>query len=110
MQGPPVILTHEAEVTVLEEVLVWVTSHHVHLWTTDGNDIFLEAHVSLCCDPRPDTDEVIDNLSGIASSEFGIGHVTLQPEFARCVGGRCSGLDTCNREEHENLGGTTHEH
>lgn len=110
MQGTPVNIDSRKLIERLEENPGVVDVHHVHLWTTDGNDIFLEAHVSLCCDPRPDTDEVIDNLSGIALSEFGIGHVTLQPEFARCVGGRCSGLDTCNREEHVNYKETSHEH
>ncbi len=100
MQGTPGNIDARKLVGRLEESPDVIDVHHVHLWTTDGNDLFLEAHVALCCDPRPDTDVVIGNLSEIASREFGIDHVTFQPEFARCVGGRCSGLDACEASDH----------
>ena len=74
--------------------------HHVHLWTTDGNDIYLEAHIALCDAPRPDTDNIIASLAEIAGKEFGIHHVTLQPEFKRCVDNSCSGLDIRNKTQH----------
>jgi cobalt-zinc-cadmium efflux system protein len=98
MQGTPGNIDARKLIDRLEESPDVLDIHHVHLWTTDGNDLFLEAHVALCNYPRADTDVVIGDLSEIASNEFGISHVTLQPEFHRCVGGRCSGLDTCDRE------------
>ncbi|MDO9509578.1 MAG: cation diffusion facilitator family transporter [Thermovirgaceae bacterium] len=100
MQGTPVGINAKKILERLEDHPDVLDVHHVHLWTTDGNDIYLEAHVALCDDPRPDTDSIIGSLSEIAASEFGIHHVTLQPEFTRCLGGRCSGFDTCDKTEH----------
>ncbi|MCK7476189.1 MAG: hypothetical protein M0C28_00300 [Candidatus Moduliflexus flocculans] len=47
--------------------------------------------MTLCEEARSRTDELLAFLSGRIRQDFGIGHVTLQFEFARCVGGRCSG-------------------
>jgi cobalt-zinc-cadmium efflux system protein len=70
--------------------------HHVHLWTTDGSEIFLEAHVTLCEEAKNQTDLLLARLSDQLRKEFGITHVTLQFEFAHCIGGHCSGLDAAD--------------
>ena len=67
--------------------------HHLHLWTTDGAEVFLEAHVTLAEGARNRTDRVLGELSEILREEFGVAHVTLQLEFSRCASGRCSGMD-----------------
>lgn len=100
MQGVPDQIDAKKLVERLEKHSGVLNVHHVHIWTTDGNDIYLEAHVALCEDPQPETDNIIESLSEIAAKEFGIHHVTLQPEFKRCVGGRCSGLDSCDPARH----------
>jgi len=100
MQGTPGEINAEQLIGRLEQHPGVVNIHHVHLWTTDGDDIYLEAHVALCDDPRPETDSIIESLAEIAGKEFGIHHVTLQPEFKCCVGGNCSGMDICNPTTH----------
>jgi len=93
MQGTPEGIRIEPLVEDVAAQPGVVDMHHVHLWTTDGTEVFLEAHVTVCEEARSRTDELLASLSERIRQEFGIGHVTLQFEFARCVGGRCSGLD-----------------
>lgn len=91
MQGSPEGVQIDPLIEAVESHPEVVDMHHVHLWTTDGTEVFLEAHVTLCEEARSRTDELLAILSGRIRQDFGIGHVTLQFEFARCVGGRCSG-------------------
>lgn len=98
MQGSPEGLPIGRVVAEVEAHPDVVDMHHVHAWTTDGTEILLEAHVTLCEEARSRTDELLALLSGRIRQDFGIGHVTLQFEFARCVGGRCSGLDSRESE------------
>jgi cation diffusion facilitator family transporter len=94
MQGSPEGLPIGRVVAEVEAHPDVVDMHHVHAWTTDGTEVFLEAHVTLCEEARSRTDELLARLTKRIREEFGIGHVTLQFEFACCVGGRCSGLDS----------------
>jgi len=93
MQGTPERIRIESLVGDVEAQPEVVDMHHVHLWTTDGTEVFLEAHVTLCEEARSRTDELLSRLTKRIREEFGIGHVTLQLEFAACVGGCCSGLE-----------------
>jgi len=93
MQGTPEGIKIDPLIEEVESQPEVVNMHHVHLWTTDGTEIFLEAHVTLCEEARSRTDELLSRLTERIREGFGIGHVTLQFEFACCVGGRCSGLD-----------------
>ncbi len=99
MQGTPEGIRIESLVEEMEAQPDVVDMHHVHLWTTDGTEVFLEAHVTVCEEARSHTDELLARLSKRIREGFGIGHVTLQFEFACCVGGRCSGLDTLASRE-----------
>jgi cobalt-zinc-cadmium efflux system protein len=89
MQGTPERIRIESLVGDVEAQPEVVDMHHVHLWTTDGTEVFLEAHVTLCEEARSRTDELLSRLTKRIREEFGIGHVTLQFEFTRCAGGRC---------------------
>jgi cobalt-zinc-cadmium efflux system protein len=98
MQGTPEGIRIDSLVEEVEAQPEVVDMHHVHLWTTDGMEVFLEAHVTVCEEARTRTDELLSRLSERIREGFGIGHVTLQFEFAACVGGRCSGMDTQESE------------
>lgn len=98
MQGTPEGVQIDPLIREVESQPEVVDMHHVHLWTTDGNEVFLEAHVTVCEEARNGTDELLSRLSKRIREEFGIGHMTLQFEFAACVGGRCSGLDIPREE------------
>jgi cobalt-zinc-cadmium efflux system protein len=93
MQGTPEGIRIDPLVEAVEAQPDVVDMHHVHLWTTDGTEVFLEAHVAVCEEARSRTDELLARLSERIRQDFGIGHVTLQFEFACCVGGCCSGRD-----------------
>jgi len=93
MQGTPEGIRIDSLVEEVESQPEVVDMHHVHLWTTDGTEVFLEAHVTVCEEARSRTDELLARLSKRIREEFGIGHVTLQLEFSACVGERCFGLD-----------------
>jgi cobalt-zinc-cadmium efflux system protein len=93
MQGTPEGIRIDPLVEAVEAQPDVVDMHHVHLWTTDGTEVFLEAHVTVCEEARSRTDELLARLSERIRQDFGIGHVTLQFEFACCVGGCCSGRD-----------------
>ncbi len=93
MQGAPEGIRIESLIEEVESQPEVVDMHHVHLWTTDGTEVFLEAHVTLCEEARTRTDELLARLSGHLRDRFGIGHVTLQFEFSACAGGRCPGQD-----------------
>ncbi|NLI96045.1 MAG: cation transporter [Synergistaceae bacterium] len=98
MQGTPEGIRIESLIEEVESQPEVVDMHHVHLWTTDGTEVFLEAHVTLWEEARSRTDELLARFSGHLRDRFGIGHVTLQFEFSACVGGRCSGLDPCPKD------------
>lgn len=59
--------------------------HHVHLWQLNEDSIHLEAHIDFHSDILLSEFEVI--LSQIESSmqaDYGINHVSIQPEFGKC--------------------------
>lgn len=89
MQGtPPAVSPDEmAEAaTTLEGVL---DMHHIHLWTTDGNKLFIEAHVRLCEEMRGKTDQLLEEVTTFLRDRFNVGHSTLQFEFGPCITEKC---------------------
>lgn len=68
--------------------------HHPHLWTTDGTGrcSFGGPRDPEGTGPGPHRPGV-EELSRILREDFAIAHVTLQLEFSRCAGDRCSGMD-----------------
>ena len=93
MQGTPDGVDVKKIIAAVEENEDVVDMHHVHIWTTDGTELFLEAHVTLCEPAKSRTDALLEQLSTRIRERFSIAHVTLQIEFGACVGGRCSGND-----------------
>ena len=98
MQGTPEGIPVERIIAEVEAVADVKDMHHVHIWTTDGTEIFLEAHITVAEAARNQTDRLLSDLSEHIREHFNIAHVTLQFEFDCCVGGRCSGLDAVARK------------
>ena len=98
MQGTPEGIPVERIIAEVEAVADVKDMHHVHIWTTDGTEIFLEAHITVAEAARNRTDRLLSDLSEHIREHFNIAHVTLQFEFDCCVGGRCSGLDAVARK------------
>ncbi len=58
--------------------------HHIHIWRLNDHDIFLEAHVDFKSNLRlNEVTHTIERIEKMLQKEFGIAHVTLQPEYRR---------------------------
>jgi len=80
MEGTPAHLDLHQLCQRLEEVDGVTGVHDIHAWSiTTGYDA-LSAHVTADSVVMEDPDPVIQRLRDIASTEFGIGHVTIQLE------------------------------
>ena len=87
MEGTPSLLYLHNLCQRLEELEGVTGVHDIHAWTiTTGYDA-LSAHVTADPTVMQDPNPVLQALRGIASSEFGIGHVTIQLEDSKdgCV-------------------------
>ena len=87
MEGTPSHLDLHHLCQRLEELEGVTGVHDIHAWTiTTGYDA-LSAHVTAAPTVMQDPNPVLQALRDIASSEFGIGHVTIQLEDSKdgCV-------------------------
>ena len=58
--------------------------HHIHIWRLNDHDIFLEAHVDFKSNLHlNEVTHTIERIEKMLQKEFGITHVTLQPEYRR---------------------------
>lgn len=101
MQGAPEGIDVKEIVAMAETNPDVVDMHHVHIWTTDGMELFLEAHITLCDSAKERTDIILRELAEEIKNHHNISHVTLQMEFGVCVGGRCSGNDFPNEDKND---------
>ncbi len=103
MQGMPQGIDVKAIVALAETNADVLDMHHVHIWTTDGMELFLEAHITLCDSAKERTDLILQELAEEIKKHHNISHVTLQMEFGFCVGGRCSGNDLPCENKNDDL-------
>ncbi len=77
----------------LREVDGVVGVHDLHIWTVTSGLVSMSAHVEVT--GERDWHDVLDDLAGLLREQFGIAHVTLQPEARHTGTGaiECS-LDT----------------
>ena len=58
--------------------------HHVHIWQLNEDEVHLEAHLQLESDMKVgELEELMIDIEQYLSEDFGINHVTLQPEFKK---------------------------
>ena len=104
MEGTPSHLDLHHLCQRLEELKGVTGVHDIHAWTiTTGYDA-LSAHVTADPTVMQDPNPVLQALRDIASSEFGIGHVTIQLEDSK---------DSCVEDhhiEHPAVHGSSHRH
>jgi len=89
MQGTPKGIEIDKIIAAIEKNSDVLNAHHVHIWTTDGTDFFLESHVTLSKSAKSRTDTVLDTLIADIKKRFSISHVTLQIEFDACSDEGC---------------------
>lgn len=104
MEGTPSHLDLHHLCQRLEELEGVTGVHDIHAWSiTTGYDA-LSAHVTADATVMDDPNPVLQRLREIASSEFGIGHVTIQLEDS---------MDGCAEDhhiEHPALHSSSHRH
>ena len=60
--------------------------HDLHLWSLNGQDLFLSAHIKTI--PGPDSDQkVVEGVKHILREHYGVHHITLQS--GQCEAGDC---------------------
>lgn len=63
--------------------------HHLHVWKLDDQRIHLEAHINMREDlPISEAQNVRMRLEEMMQTQYGISHITLQPEYKGCDGNR----------------------
>ena len=104
MEGTPSHLDLHHLCQRLEELEGVPGVHDIHAWTiTTGYDA-LSAHVTADPTVMQDPNPVLQALRDIASSEFGIGHVTIQLEDSK------DGCVEDHHIEHPAVHGSSHRH
>ena len=104
MEGTPSHLDLHHLCQRLEELEGVTGVHDIHAWTiTTGYDA-LSAHVTADPTVMQDPNLVLQALRDIASSEFGIGHVTIQLEDSK------DGCVEDHHIEHPAVHGSSHRH
>ncbi len=59
--------------------------HHIHVWSLTDQQIHFEAHLELCEDMMvSESQQLYHQVAHNLEDEFGIHHVTLQPEIGYC--------------------------
>ncbi|QBA65364.1 cation diffusion facilitator family transporter [Muriicola soli] len=59
--------------------------HHVHIWQLNEREIHLEAHIDFHKNINLITfDEILKEIEEKVFHEFGITHLSIQPEFGKC--------------------------
>lgn len=60
--------------------------HHVHIWQLNEDEVHLEAHIDFYEDiSLSEFDKILEKIEAEAREHFGITHVSIQPEFGKCV-------------------------
>ena len=59
--------------------------HHVHIWQLNEDEVHMEAHIDFTEDIHlSEFDRILAEIEELVYREFGINHVNIQPEFAKC--------------------------
>ncbi|HMM11599.1 MAG TPA: cation diffusion facilitator family transporter [Bacteroidales bacterium] len=71
--------------------------HHIHIWRLTDNETHLEAHLELDRDLLlSEVQECMDQVEATIRQQFGISHITLQPELERCDSHNLIAGEHCN--------------
>jgi cobalt-zinc-cadmium efflux system protein len=58
--------------------------HHLHIWALGSSRPALSCHLMVGDVPVKSTGSLLDRVNGLLEREYGIGHTTIQFEFAAC--------------------------
>lgn len=91
LQRAPKGIDRDALQQILKEKLA-LDTHHVHLWTLDGERIMMSVHLEV--DDNQSSDDLIETKKHVREilHDEGIDHVTIELEFKR---EKCQSKDCC---------------
>ena len=84
IQGKPADVNTEKIKEEIEKLSYVENVHHIHVWTTDGIDLYFEGHVSLVKECDYKLDRYIEEINEILEEKFSINHSTVQLEQKLC--------------------------
>jgi cobalt-zinc-cadmium efflux system protein len=59
--------------------------HHVHIWQLNEDEVHLEAHIDFDTDINlSEFDRILEEIEEDVFHNFGINHISIQPEFGKC--------------------------
>ncbi len=80
----PETIEVETIVKTIEAITIIKNVHHVHIWQLNEEEIHLEAHIDFKDDiSLTEFDTVLNKVKTLVFDNFGINHVTIQPEFGK---------------------------
>lgn len=82
MQAVPKGISVEEVKKAIESLDMVKDAHHIHIWSSDGKDVYVECHATLS-DSSKSIDACIDEIEKKLDN-LGIRHVTVQLEEGRC--------------------------
>jgi len=85
MQSAPDLDFEELQANLLDKFDI-IGVHHLHAWLNDEHSIFFSAHLDLKDITLSKVDKILEDIEKYLKEMYGIYHITLQPEFARCDG------------------------
>ena len=68
----------------IESITDVVSFHHVHAWSLDGEEIFMECHLRVNPMSTKKADLIRDKATEILKSKYGISHLNVQVEEEPC--------------------------
>lgn len=81
MEGVPEHLEYNKVGKKLSQIEGVLSIHDLHIWTMNSNNSALSAHVLI--KDISQWNEILTNCQKLLSTEFDIGHITLQPEIVK---------------------------
>ncbi len=86
LQRPPEWIDVNEIKSYLEQSFYFVKNiHNIRIWTTDGNEIYMEAHAIINEANNKNLDKYINMLKSALQNRFKIKNMTIQFEGERCL-------------------------
>jgi cobalt-zinc-cadmium efflux system protein len=87
-----VLMLFTPETIEVEEIVKTISKtgpiknvHHVHIWQLNEHEVHLEAHIDFNENiTLKEFDKILGNIEEEVFHNFGINHVSIQPEFDKC--------------------------
>jgi cobalt-zinc-cadmium efflux system protein len=84
MQFTPSHIKIDEIVTRVNQIELVKNIHHIHVWQLNEQELHLEAEIDFKKDLSLSTfEDILEQIEEVLLKEFGINHITIQPEFKK---------------------------